>query len=340
MVEAGQAAARIRTVKHSLPSLLVLAVLVPISAQAAESSRLSSVNKVSVVAESPFQLRIETSEQIAPQAQMIEEPDRLVIDLPNARPGAALHRLNVNHGAVKSVRASLYSTQPPMTRIVVDLTLPQWYRIVPDNSGVLITIGGGEGAPMDPGTTIGWVSTKSPPARPASAKVSQAVHVAAVAASQPAPINGVSVEFTDGQLTVHANNATLSEVLFEIQKKTRAEIAIPSGTEQDRVAADFGPGTPSEVLSQLLNGSGLNFVVVGSDANPKILRSVLLSRMNSDMPSAIQPDNPPIAQNMQTEVPDQTIVAPGPEMMQPQSMPEMDNQPQPNAPDPAAPPNN
>jgi hypothetical protein len=279
---------------------------------------------------------------------MIEQPERLVIDLPNTRPGAALHRLNVNHGAVKSVRASLYSTQPPMTRIVVDLMLPQWYRIVPDKSGVLVTIGGGEGAPTDPGATVGWVSTKSPPTRPGSAKTSQSVRVAAVAsggARPQIPINGVRVEFTDGQLTVHANNATLSEVLFQIQKKTGAEIAIPSGTEQDRVAADFGPAAPSEVLSQLLNGSGLNFVVVGSEANPKILRSVLLTRMDPDMPSAVQPYSPPVAQNMQMEAPDQPIGAPGPEMME-QGMPDTDNPPLQNAPDvapqppPQDPPNN
>jgi type II secretory pathway component GspD/PulD (secretin) len=168
--------------------------------------------------------------------------------------------------------------------------------------------------------------------------------VAPVAARQPVPINGVIVEFTDGQLTVRANNATLSEVLFQIQKKTGAEIAIPSGTEQDRVAAEFGPDTPSEVLSQLLNGSGLNFVVVGSESNPKILRSVLLTRMDPDMSSAVQPYSPPVAQNMQMEAPDQSFVAPPPEMGQP-GMPE-DNPQLQNAPDvapqlpPPDPPNN
>jgi len=326
-----RAAAKIRTMKYSLPSLLALAWLVPISAQAAESPRLSSVNKVSVIAESPFQLRIETSAQTAPLAQMIEQPDRLVIDLPNTRPGITLHHLNVNHGSVKSVRTSLYSTQPPITRIVVDLTLPQWYRIVPDTSGVSVTIGGGEGAPTDPGTTIGWVSTRSPASRPTSAKTSPNLQVATVAAKPQVPLNGASVEFTDGQLTVHANNATLSEVLFQIQKKTGAEIAIPAGTEQDMVAGDLGPGTPSEVLSQLLNGSGLNFVVVGSDRNPKILRSVLLTRIDSDMPAG-QSYTPAVVQDMQTEAPEPPAAAPGPDAMQQQG--EMEN-PQQNPPDTA-----
>lgn len=314
-------AARIRTVKYSLLSLVALAWLVPISAQAGESSRLPSVNKVSVVAENPFQLRIETSSQIAPQAQMIEGPDRLVIDLPNTQPGTGLHRLNVNRGAVRSVRTSLYSRQPSVTRVVVDLSLPQWYRIVPDSSGVLVTIGGGAGAPTDPGTTVGWVSTKSPAHHVSTAKTT--TPPATAGARRSAPVNGVSVEFANGMLSIHANNASLSEVLFQIQKKTGAEIAIPAGTEQERVAADFGPGTASEVLSQLLNGSGLNFVVVGSESDPNALRSVLLSPKGPDTPMPGQPYSPPVAQNMHMEAPD-SVAVPGPEVQQEQqTAPEM-----------------
>jgi len=312
-------AARIRTVKYSLLSLVALASLVPSSALAGGSSRPPSVNKVSIVAENPFQLRIETTGQIAPQAQMIEGPDRLIIDLPNTQPGVGLRRLNVNRGAVRAVRTSLYSRQPSVTRVVVDLSLPQWYRIVPDSSGVLVTIGGGAGAPTDPGTTIGWVSTKSPAHHVSSAKTTAVMP----GARRSAPVNGVSVEFANGMLSIHANNASLSEVLFQIQKKTGAEIAIPAGTEQERVAADFGPGTPSDVLSQLLNGSGLNFVVVGSESDPNALRSVLLSPKGPDMPTQAQPYSPPVAQNMQMEAPD-NVAVPGPEIQQQQqSMPEI-----------------
>jgi len=271
-----------------------------------------------VVAQEPFQLRIETSGQTTPQAQMIEGPDRLVIDLPNTRPGAGLRRVNVNHGAVRSVRTSLYSTQPPVTRVVVDLTFPQWYRIVPDSSGIVVTIGGGTNAPSDPGTTIGWVSTKSPSQRVSAAKTTSQVQTQSASARRPAPVNGVSVEFANGMLSIHATNATLSEVLYQIQKKTGAEIAIPSGTEQERVAADFGPATPSEVLSQLLNGSRLNFVVVGSESDPNSLRSVLLSPKGADMPAQAQPYSPPVAQNMQTEAPDAPALTPGAEIEQQQ----------------------
>ena len=255
-------------------------------------------------------------------AQMIEQPERLVIDLPNTRPGAGLRKLNVNQGAVRSIRASLYSAKPPVTRVVVDLTLPQWYRIVPDASGVVVTIGGGADAPSDPGSTVGWVSTKSPAQRVSSARTTQ-TQMPSSAPRPAVPVNGVTVEFVNGQLTIRAKNSTLSEVLYQIQKKTGAEIAIPSGTEQDKVAADFGPGTPSEVLSQLLNGSGLNFVVVGSESDPKALRSVLLSRKGPDLPDMPQQYNPPVAQNMPMEVPDPSAALPGPEAMQQQNAPEI-----------------
>jgi AMIN domain len=309
-------------VKSPFLSLLAAVLsLVPFS-YAGAVNRLPSVNKVSVIADNPLQIRIETSAPAAPQAQMIEQPDRLVIDLPNTKPGEALRRINVNRGAVKSVRASLYSAHPPVTRIVVDLSLPQWYRIVPDASGVVVTIGGGEGAAADPGNTIGWVSTKSPARSTSSARMTSVTIKTAAHVQRAAPVNGVSVDFTDGMLTIHASNATLSEVLFQIQKKTGAEIAIPAGTEQYRVAEDFGPAKPSEVIAQLLNGTGLNFVVVGSESDPNKLRSVLLSRKGPDSGAPVmeaQPYTPPVAQNTARDPADPGAVAvPGPEVQQQQ----------------------
>jgi len=303
-------------VTRSRLSWLATLLLLPIAAQAAGEHRFSSVDKISIVSENPFQLRIDTTATAAPQVQMVAAPDRLVIDLLNALPGVGLHRLAVNSGAVRGVRTGLYSKQPPVTRIVVDLTLPQWYRIVPDASGVWVTVGGGANAPNDAGTTIGWVSTRSP-IRAANSPTRQTTitNKAVPAVTSSAPANGVSVEFANGMLAIHASNATLSEVLFQIQRRTGAEIAIPSGTEQERVAADFGPASPSEVLGQLLNGSGLNFVVVGSEADPNVLRSVILSRKGPngpDFPAAPQPYTPPVAQNVGSEDQDPAAAVPPP----------------------------
>src|SRR5262249_39772618 len=131
----------------------------------------------------------------------------------------------------------------------------------------------------------------------------QSVEIRKPATIAKAPARkGLSIEFSNGQMTIHSGGATLSEILYQIQKVTGAEIPIPSGTEQDKVAADFGPGTPSEVLGELLNGSGLNFVVVGSETNPNLLRSVILTRKLevAEAPS-ITPNAAAAAENAEPE---------------------------------------
>jgi len=260
---------------HSSPYLRGLCVLVLLSPLA--HARQGTVAKVAIVSKEPFQLQIQTNATSAPQAQIVTSPERLVVDIPNALPGPELRGIPIRSGEVRGVRVSLFSTEPPVTRIVVDLNQPQWYRVTPNSSGLLVSLGSSE-TPVDTQSTIGWVSTRGPvEVRSASAHVGSVVAVRPAAVSKPAR-KGLSIEFSNGQMTIHSGGATLSEILYQIQKVTGAEIAIPAGTELDKVAADFGPGTPSEVLGQLLNGSGLNFVVVGQESNPNLLRSVILTR--------------------------------------------------------------
>src|ERR1700690_942949 len=277
----------------NLCALLALAgVVVPANAQRAN---LPAVRRVAIVSQDPLRLQIVTNPAIAPQTQVISGPERLVIDFPNTVPGAALRGIAVNRGEVKGVRVGLFSNTPPVTRVVVDLNSPQSYHIVPNATGFVVSLGddtqSSASAPTPSVSTIGWVSAK-PGVKVASAAEGAPARKSATPA---VPMNGVSVNFANGLLSIHANGATLSAVLFEVQKQTGAEIAIPAGTEQDRVAADFGPGPSGEVLGELLNGSGLNFVVVGSETDPRVLRSVILSRKSESSGPVAMP---------QTEVPD------------------------------------
>jgi hypothetical protein len=288
----------------NLRTIALLALLAACTGVCAQKRPAAVVEKISVVGENPFRLQIHTSASLVPLVQMVSTPERLVIDLPNSVPGTALRRLAVNRGEVISVRAGLYSKTPPVTRIVVDLNTPQWYRVVPDASGLLVSLGGQAQGAAEAQSTVGWVLTKTAmTARGPAAKAQSAPAILANVSNaprRPPAINGVSVQYANGALSIHCNNATLSEVLFQIQKITGAEIAIPSGTEQQKVAGDFGPGTASEVLSDLLNGAGLNFVVVGSETDPNLLRSVILSRKDADAdtPAAFaQQFTPATAQN-------------------------------------------
>jgi hypothetical protein len=102
--------------------------------------------------------------------------------------------------------------------------------------------------------------------------------VPAVSAAAPKAL--VTVTFENGMLRIHAEKATLSEVLFEVQRQTQAEIAIPAGAEQEEVVADLGPAPARDVLAALLNGSAYNFIFVGNELT---LERVILTRRDSSI---------------------------------------------------------
>ena len=86
--------------------------------------------------------------------------------------------------------------------------------------------------------------------------------------------------FVNGMLSIRADKATLAQVLFEVQRQTQAEIAIPAGAEQEQVVADLGPAPARDVLASLLNGSAYNFIFVGTELT---LEQVILTRRDPDI---------------------------------------------------------
>lgn len=311
-------------------ALAALPVLV-----AAQTPRSASVDKITFVGDNPVRLQIQTSGPLTPEVQVISNPERLVIDLPNAEPGRDLRGFALNRGEVRGIRTSLYSRSPMTTRIVVDLNTPQWYRITPDGAGMVISLGGEKQGATAALTTVGWVSTRSSAHIVEQPQTLPVASRSAAVSVQSQLVNGASVRFANGQLSIHATNASLSEILFQIQKVTGAEIAIPAGTEQQRVAGDFGPGTASQVLGDLLNGSGLNFVVVGSAVDPTQLRNVILSRKDgeADAPAAFaQQQASDSAENFDSD--DTTTAAPAPAQQQTP----LQGQPAPDSGPPADPP--
>ncbi len=91
---------------------------------------------------------------------------------------------------------------------------------------------------------------------------------------QPQPPD---VTYNNGQLTINARNATLSQVLHSVQAKTGATIDVPASATGDRVAAVFGPGQPRDVLASLLNGTKFDYVILGINGNPGGVQRVILT---------------------------------------------------------------
>jgi len=207
------------------------------------------------------ELEVSASGPVNPQAQLLANPNRLVLDFANASMGSGVHGMTIPRGPVSGVRIGILTNNPPVTRVVVDLTAPQGFQLFPSGNNVIVKLNNSEGQAAGFETQFEVVA-EAPMPRP-------------VAPPLP-PTPKVQVRYQDGQLSITANKATLAEVLFEIQKKTGADIPIPAGAAGDQVFTKIGPAPPGAALAALLNGSNFNFIMVGSDETPSQLRSVLI----------------------------------------------------------------
>lgn len=92
------------------------------------------------------------------------------------------------------------------------------------------------------------------------------------------------VSYRNGLLTIVATNSTLSDILRAVSVRTGATVDAPAHLVSERVAARIGPGTPREVLSDLLTGPRFDYILVGSDGDPNGVRSIILTP-NQSSPS-------------------------------------------------------
>ena len=130
------------------------------------------------------------------------------------------------------------------------------------------------------------------------------------------------VTYRNGLLTIVATNSTLADILQAVSGRTGASVDAPAHLTGERVAAHIGPGTPREVLSDLLSGPRFDYILVGSDGDPNAVRSIILTpNQSSPSPSAalaqVQPrlrPVPPAQEDMEEDVGDEQ---PEPEAPQP-----------------------
>ncbi len=122
---------------------------------------------------------------------------------------------------------------------------------------------------------IGGAGAEISGAQASSGNILAANEAANPAPGPPKP--SLEVAFRNGLLSINCDRASLSEVLFAVHQRTGAEIAIPAGAEQEKVVVNLGPAPAPDVLSQLLNGSKFNFVILSSPKNPGALDQVILT---------------------------------------------------------------
>jgi hypothetical protein len=75
------------------------------------------------------------------------------------------------------------------------------------------------------------------------------------------PASPAKIDFSHGTLKIDAQNSSLSQILKQISRQTGIQI---QGLDQDeRIYGQYGPDTVANTLTDLLDGSGYNYVMVG-----------------------------------------------------------------------------
>jgi hypothetical protein len=262
---------------------LAVASFAPFAVHAQGARELPLIRNVQVLlGGNQVEIQIESSAPIVPQTNELGGPDRLLLDFVNARPAPHLRSQKVSRAEVKDLRVGLFSADPPVTRIVIDLNSPQPYQVFPAGRTTIVKIGGSEAEISASKAPLGNVAAANAAADPPAAP----------------PKPSLEVTFRGGLLSINSDRATLSQILFAVHQRTGAEIPVPAGTEQEQVVVNLGPAPAPEVLSQLLNGSKFNFVILSSPKNPEVLDQVILSPRSDSPPTPAQaaaPQPPPPA---------------------------------------------
>jgi len=111
-------------------------------------------------------LEIVTTRPLTPEIQTVQNPLRLVIDLPNSNLATTKHRIAFRNEQIKGIRINQYQTDPAVSRVVVDLNGPVRYTWDASGTRLHIRIRGDQAAtakpPSVPALTAGVQPTAVP----------------------------------------------------------------------------------------------------------------------------------------------------------------------------------
>ena len=97
-------------------------------AAASAVSKVAAIKSFRIVQEKDGPaVEILSTRPLVPSIQAISDPDRLVIDLPNARLETPQKRISIQADQISSIRADQFQQNPPVARVVVDLVAPRAY---------------------------------------------------------------------------------------------------------------------------------------------------------------------------------------------------------------------
>lgn len=277
-----------------LGSALVLSLSAKAGAQTAEIRHIGAVKSGGST-----QIEIETSKRVMPLTQVVTDPDRLVIDFSGAVPGPQLRALKVNNGAVKGVRFGKVTANPPVTRVVIDLTAAHPFQIFPSSKSVMVKFGEDPTAiaavpapvpvPSEPPVTVPKARSakaSTPSISPVSAPGSSGASLRVTTLSAPAVAVSPSISVTRWPVVASATPGQINRVAvlkangateIEIETSQHFEPDVQAITGPDRLVLDFPGALPGPKLRALtVNQGEVKGVRVGLlSSKPPVTRVVL-----------------------------------------------------------------
>jgi type IV pilus assembly protein PilQ len=219
--------------------------------QAAKMDQPVWVRSVNVIRSGQgIDVEIRSNGPLHPTVTRIADPDRIVVDLENARTLRPV-QVPVKSDNIKAVRMALYQVNPPVTRVVVDLEAARDYELIPSESGLRMKLR----APSQ------VASLSAPPVAPGAA-VTMPVLPKAPAIVAPA------VEPVAALKPVSA--ATDSQVASATLQTDPAAAAQPAATTQPAAATQSAVTTTPAPTTQPAAATPQDFVVVQPNYSPKV----------------------------------------------------------------------
>lgn len=135
------------------------------STTSAPKQGVAAIKSFRIVQEEAGQaVEILSTRPVVPSIQSISAPDRVVIDLPNARLETHSKRIKVEANHIAALRADQYQQNPPVTRVVVDLLGPRSYTWEAAGNRLVVHLGKSSDSPKSPVEAPSVASvTRTPP---------------------------------------------------------------------------------------------------------------------------------------------------------------------------------
>lgn len=125
-----------------------LSAQTPPKSAPAPASKIAAIKSYRIVQEKDGPaVEILSTQPLVPAIRSIADPDRLVIDLPNARLEAPQNRITVQADQISALRANQFQNVPPIVRVVVDLLAPRTYTWDAAGNRLVIHLGKNPSAP-------------------------------------------------------------------------------------------------------------------------------------------------------------------------------------------------